>query len=63
MLENNLYNLTQQMTIENKSLWRIRNMYKKDAEGCPECLKFWKALEKDKEEHVKELRELLKKHL
>ncbi|HJX23967.1 MAG TPA: hypothetical protein VJ574_06145 [Candidatus Bathyarchaeia archaeon] len=63
MLENNLYNLAQQITIENKSLWRIKNMYKKDAKGCPECLEFWKALEKDKEEHVEKLRGLLRKHL
>jgi hypothetical protein len=38
-------------------------MYKKDAAECPECLEFWKALEKDKEEHIKGLRALIKKHI
>jgi hypothetical protein len=38
-------------------------MYKKDAAKCIECLEFWKALEKDKEDHIKRLKELLRKHL
>jgi len=63
LFENNLYNLVMQLTNEHKSLWRIKEMYKKDAAECPECLEFWKALEKDKEEHIKRLRALIKKHI
>ena len=63
MLENHLYNLMLQMTEEHKSLWRIKKHYKEDAQGCEECLVFWNKLEKDKEEHIKELTELIKKHL
>ena len=63
MFDDNLYNLMMQITIEHKSLWRIQKMYKKDASKCPECLEFWKQLEKDKEDHIKRLKELLRKHL
>jgi hypothetical protein len=38
-------------------------MYKTDASKCPECLEFWKQFEKDKEDHIKRLKELLRKHL
>jgi len=63
MLDNNLYNLMLQMVQENKSLWRIRNEYKKDAETCEECRAFWDKLEKDKENHIQQLQELIKKHI
>lgn len=63
MLSNNLYNLMEQMTEENKSLWRIKNAYKQDAKGCAECVAFWNELAEDKEKHVKKLQELIKSHL
>lgn len=63
MLNNHTYNLLLQLTQENKSLWRIKNEYQKDSEGCEECQNFWKKLEEDKENHIKELAELAKKHL
>ena len=63
MLDNHLYNLLLQMTTENKSLWRIRNNYKQDAGECPDCKSFWEKMDKDKEEHIAELRELIKKHI
>ncbi|KYK26574.1 hypothetical protein AYK26_07375 [Euryarchaeota archaeon SM23-78] len=59
MYDNNVYNLMLQLTQEHKSLWRIKNMYKKDAENDEERA-FWDKLEKDKEEHIKELTELIK---
>ncbi len=40
MLENNVYNLMSQMLVESKSLWRIKNEYKRDAEGCSSCAAF-----------------------
>lgn len=63
MLKNNVYNLLLQLTEENKSLWRIKNEYIKDSEGCEECLTFWKKLESEKERHVKELAEMAKNYL
>jgi hypothetical protein len=62
MLDNNTYNLLTQLVEEHQSLWRIKNNYKADAKGCSECEAFWKKLEKDKDDHIKELEELLKKH-
>lgn len=52
-----------QMVEEHKSLWRIKNEYKKDAGTCAQCGTFWAKLEKDKEDHITELEELIKKHL
>jgi len=63
MLHNNLYNLMIQLTEENKSLWRIKDEYLKDAEGDVESVAFWKKMEKDKEEHTAELMALIKKHV
>jgi hypothetical protein len=53
----------EQLVQEQKSLWRIRDMYPQDAGDCQDCLEFWEKLEKDKEDHVKELTALVKKHL
>lgn len=63
MHNNHLYNLMEQLVQEQKSLWRIRDMYPQDAGDCQDCLEFWEKLEKDKEDHVKELTALVKKHL
>ena len=63
MLENNLYNLAQQITIENKSLWRIKNNYKNDSAMDNEAKQVWNFIEKDKEELVKMLTEKLKERL
>jgi len=63
MLDNSLYNLMIQMVEENKCLWRIKNMYKKDARHCGDCERFWTDLEAEKEQRVAELRELIKSHI
>lgn len=63
MLDNSTYNLMIQMVEENKCLWRIKNMYKKDARHCDACEQFWTDLEAEKERHVDELRELIKTHI
>jgi hypothetical protein len=65
MLDNNTYNLMEQLTIENKSLWRIKNNYKSDAhaQNCQPCKDFWDQLEKEKENQIKRLSELLKSNL
>ncbi|TAL49083.1 hypothetical protein EPN83_02300 [Patescibacteria group bacterium] len=59
MLKNSIYNLLLQPTEENKSLWRIKNMYLKDSEGNEGVLTFWKKMETGKENHTKELIELV----
>jgi hypothetical protein len=63
MLDNHLYNLMIQLVQENKSLWRIRNKYLKDAEDCADCQKFWEKMMEDKQDHVNELLGLIKGHL
>jgi hypothetical protein len=62
MLNNHIYNLILQLTQEHKSLWRIKNEYRKDARGCKRCRLFWKEIEKDKESQVKKLEQLIKSH-
>ncbi|MBE3115878.1 hypothetical protein IMZ68_01605 [Candidatus Bathyarchaeota archaeon] len=62
-LSNNTYDLMSQLLEENQSLWRIKNNYKNDAKGDSEAEKFWEYLEKDKEDHVKRLTELLAKRI
>lgn len=61
-MDNHAYNLMMQLVQEHKSLWRIKNEYEKDALNCQECKVFWKKMEKDKLEHIKELEGLIKKH-
>jgi hypothetical protein len=58
-LSNNAYNLMSQLLEENQSLWRIKNSYRNDAKGDSEAEEFWAELEKDKEDHIKRLTELL----
>jgi len=58
-LSNSTYNLMSQLVEENQSLWRIKNSYKDDAKGDSETEEFWEQLEKDKENHIKQLTELL----
>jgi len=59
MFDNNLYNLMAQTVEEHKSLYRIKTMYLKDAKNCKECRDFWKKLETDKEDHIRELQGLI----
>ena len=62
MLDNNTYNLMAQMVEEHKSLWRIKNAYKRDAQACGECEEFWDKLYARKEEQVRELERLVRQH-
>jgi hypothetical protein len=63
MLDNNTYNLLEQLNVENKSLWRIKNNYKNDASMDKESRQVWSFLEKDKQKIVKLLTERLKERL
>jgi hypothetical protein len=60
MLDNNTYNLVEQLAIENKSLWRIKNNYKNDSSIDTENKNLRNFIEKDKEELVKLLTEKLR---
>lgn len=62
MFNNNTYNLMEQAVEESQSFWRIKNHYIKDAKDCKECKEFWEKLEKDKEEHCKDIWNLIKSH-
>src|SRR5208283_1782094 len=57
MLDNNTYNLMEQLEIESKSLWRIKNSYKNDASIDNESKQLWNLVEKNKEEVVRLLTE------
>jgi hypothetical protein len=63
MLDNNTYDLLEQLLIENKSLWRIKNNYKTDSAMDNETKEVWNFIEKDKEELVKILTEKVKERL
>ena len=63
MFDNNLYNLMNQMVQEHKSLWRVQNMYLKDAKGSDDCIAFWKKMEQDKKDHIQELQLLIQKYM
>ena len=63
MLDNNSYNLMEQITEESRSLWRIKNNYMKDASNWKDCADFWEKLAKDKEQHIKELEKLIHSHV
>jgi hypothetical protein len=60
---NNLYNVMTQLIQEQKSLWRIKNMYVKDAGTDKDIKLFWNELAKDKEEAIKILKEIVKSEL
>jgi hypothetical protein len=62
METNNSYNLMHQLTQESKSLWRITNNYQNEALSDEEKV-FWQKLAVEKEGHIAELKQLIKKSL
>jgi len=52
-----------QMVQESKSLWRIRNDYKRDAEGCIRCHELYVDLERQKEDNLRRMEAILRDHL
>jgi len=62
-MDNHAYNLMRQLVQEQTSLWRIKKEYLTDSNDCPECNVLWEKMAKDKEDHVAEISELVKKHL
>lgn len=63
MLSNHVYDLAEQLTIENKSLWRLQKTYPNDAGDCQECAELWEKLARQKEENITRIRRLLHDHL
>ena len=62
MLRNNLFNLMNQAVQESKSLWRIKNVYMQESIGSDDIMTLWKKREKEKEEDIQEIQNLLKKY-
>ena len=60
MKNNNLYNLMTQLTQESRSLWRIKNEYKKDAAKNKELAGFWAELVSEKEALIEDLKTIIK---
>lgn len=63
MLDNETYDLLEQLLVENKSLWRIKNNYKADAGIDKEVKEVWNFIENNKEEIIKVLTEKVKERL
>ena len=63
MKDNNLYNMMHQLTQEQKSVWRLKNQYVKDASKNPSLKKFWATLAKEKEKHISDLKAMIKSEL
>ena len=63
MHSNHIYNLLSQLVEDHRSMYRIQDFYQKDAGDCEDCQTFWKKMMKEKEDHIAELTELVKKHL
>lgn len=62
MNNNNLYNMMTQLTQEARGLWRIEKHYIDEA-GSEEERVFWKNLIQDKQNHIRDLKELIKKDM
>lgn len=59
MLDNQTYDLINQLTQESKSLWRISNEYIPNAEGNDKLVQFWQKMEADKQAHIQDLTNLI----
>ena len=53
----------EQLEIDNRSLWRIKNSYKNDASMDNESKQLWNFIEKEKEEVVRLLTEKVRERL
>jgi hypothetical protein len=60
MKNNNLYNLMTQLVQEQKSLWRIKNEYAKDAAKNKELKAFWAEIAAEKDLLIEDLLAVIK---
>jgi len=63
MLDDEVYDIMEQLVEESKSLYEIKNHYKEDSNKCTDCLDIWKKLENQKEKNIEELEKILREHL
>lgn len=63
ILDNDTYNLMEQLEIENKSLWRIKNSYENDPAMDSQSRQLWSLIENEKEEVVRLLTEKIRERL
>ncbi len=61
--DNNTFNLLRQMVQEHKLLWQIKNNYKSDAASSQEAHEFWEKIEKETEQRIARLEQILKKQM
>jgi hypothetical protein len=62
MLKDHYYDILSQLVTEQRSLWRIQKYYLKNSSGCKTCQNFFKKLAEDKQNHIKEILNLLSRH-
>lgn len=60
---NNLYNLMTQLVQEQKSLWRIKDEYMKDAGKDKDLKAFWAEVAAEKELLIEDLQAIIKMEL
>ena len=63
MLDDEVYDIMEQLVEESRSLYEIKKYYKDDSAHCKKCVDVWKNLEEQKEENIEMLEELLKDHM
>ncbi len=61
--DNNLYNLMTQLVQEQKSLWRIKDEYMKDAGKDKDLKAFWAEVAAEKELLIEDLQAIIKMEL
>jgi hypothetical protein len=62
MLKNYNHDLVQQLSEISDSVWRIK-IYRRAANSCPHCIKLWKRLEADYEDHIRALASEIGRHV
>ena len=63
ILDNDTYNLMEQLEIESKSLWRIKNSYENDPTTDSQSRQLWSFIENEKEEVVRLLTQKIRERL
>ncbi len=61
MLDNHKFNLLNQLVQESKSLWRIENVYLKDADSSDDSVATWEKVAQEKRKCIEHLEEQVKK--
>ncbi len=62
MMDDHTYDVLAQLAEEQRSLWRIREMYESDSSRCPQCQQLWSEMEEQKRANVEKLEALLLDH-